>query len=178
MRVAYLGNLAGVLTFLEEHRGVELAAWVVEQGDLDGTSSAETVKTLPFKVFPVLTKGCIRRALKEAGPLDLGIIANFGIILPPDVLTIPARGFVNAHMGLLPENRGKNPIETSIRRGDLVTGVTLHRVTEIVDAGPVLSTRTISMGAAPEPCAIFDRLSSLVPDMLSEHLSSESSSKR
>lgn len=169
MRVVYLGNLAGVLTFLEEYPGVELAAWIVEQGDLEGASISEAVQRLPFKVFSVLTKGCVRRALREAGPLDLGIIANFGIILPPDVLGVPKRGFVNAHMGLLPENRGKNPIAASIRRGDLVTGVTLHEVTESVDAGPILLMKTISMGAMPEPGAIFDRLSNLIPQMLADH---------
>src|SRR3989344_3512993 len=70
---------------------------------------------------------------------DLGIIAAYGQILPKDILAIPQYGFLNVHPSLLPRHRGSSPIQYTILSGDQKAGVTIIRISEEVDAGPILA---------------------------------------
>jgi methionyl-tRNA formyltransferase len=69
---------------------------------------------------------------------DLSVVVAYGQILPTAVLNVPAMGSVNLHASLLPSLRGAAPINWSIVRGDAVTGVTVMRMVEQMDAGPIL----------------------------------------
>ena len=67
------------------------------------------------------------------------VVAAFGQILPPAVLALPAHGCLNVHASLLPRYRGAAPIPATIQAGDAVTGVTLMRMDEGMDTGPILA---------------------------------------
>ena len=69
---------------------------------------------------------------------DLSVVVAYGQILSLEVLSVPPRGSVNLHASLLPALRGAAPINWSIVGGDTVTGVTVMRMVEQVDAGPIL----------------------------------------
>ncbi len=69
---------------------------------------------------------------------DLSVVVAYGQILSREVLDVPAMGSVNLHASLLPELRGAAPINWAIVRGDTVTGVTVMRMVEQMDAGPIL----------------------------------------
>ena len=69
---------------------------------------------------------------------DLSVVVAYGQILSREVLDVPALGSVNLHASLLPALRGAAPINWSIVRGDTVTGVTVMRMVEQMDAGPIL----------------------------------------
>ncbi len=69
---------------------------------------------------------------------DLSVVVAYGHILRREVLDVPALGSFNVHASLLPELRGAAPIHWAIVRGYEVTGVTIMRMTEAMDAGPVL----------------------------------------
>lgn len=70
---------------------------------------------------------------------DLCCIAAFPWILPQEVLATPRLGTVNVHFSLLPRHRGKSPLQAAYEAGDRTTGVTLHWVTEEVDAGEIIA---------------------------------------
>jgi methionyl-tRNA formyltransferase len=74
---------------------------------------------------------------------DLGVVAAYGRILPDMVLRIPERGMINVHASLLPKYRGAAPIHRAVINGDPETGVTIMRVVQELDAGPMLDTVTI-----------------------------------
>lgn len=76
--------------------------------------------------------------MESIGPIDLGIMANFGIILSQETLSAPKSGIVNFHPGLLPEQAGRTPVARLLKAGGGTSGLTIHRVTAQVDAGPVL----------------------------------------
>lgn len=76
-----------------------------------------------------------------AGAFDVGVVVAFGMILRPDVLTVPRRGFLNVHFSLLPRWRGAAPVERAIMAGDEVSGVTIMAMDEGLDTGPVLASR-------------------------------------
>ena len=70
---------------------------------------------------------------------DLVVVAAFGQILRPEVLAIPPHGCLNVHASLLPRYRGAAPIPAAILAGDERTGVTIMRMDEGLDTGPMLA---------------------------------------
>jgi methionyl-tRNA formyltransferase len=69
---------------------------------------------------------------------DISVVAAYGHILKPEILEIPTHGSLNIHASLLPELRGAAPINWAIVRGHEVTGVSIMRMEEGLDSGPVL----------------------------------------
>lgn len=78
------------------------------------------------------------KELKNLEP-DLAIIAAYGKILPKEILDIPSHGFLNVHPSLLPKYRGASPIQYAILNGDSETGVTIMKIDEKMDHGPILA---------------------------------------
>ncbi|MBI2446819.1 MAG: methionyl-tRNA formyltransferase [Parcubacteria group bacterium] len=70
---------------------------------------------------------------------DLAIIAAYGKILPKEILEIPHHGFINVHPSLLPKYRGASPIQYAILNGDEEMGVTIMKIDEDMDHGPILA---------------------------------------
>jgi len=78
--------------------------------------------------------------LREIGALspDLSVVVAYGRILRSEVLDVPVRGSINLHASLLPALRGAAPINWAIIQGMRSTGVTVMRMVEKMDAGPIL----------------------------------------
>lgn len=72
---------------------------------------------------------------------DLAIVAAYGLILPKAVLDAPAGGCINVHASLLPRWRGAAPVQRAILAGDQLTGVTIMKMDEGLDTGPMLLKR-------------------------------------
>jgi len=75
--------------------------------------------------------------LKALAP-DISVVVAYGHILPRAVIELPARGTINIHASLLPLLRGAGPIQAAILGGHPRTGVTIMRMVEALDAGPVI----------------------------------------
>ncbi len=69
------------------------------------------------------------------------LVASYGQIIPKDILEIPKIGCLNIHPSLLPRYRGPSPIQQAIINGENETGVTIIKMTENVDAGPIIAQR-------------------------------------
>ena len=76
---------------------------------------------------------------------DLAVVAAYGLILPKPILDAPKAGAVNVHASLLPRWRGAAPIQRAILTGDEVTGVTIMRMEEGLDTGPMLLKRELDI---------------------------------
>lgn len=74
---------------------------------------------------------------------DVICVACFPWRFPRALLALPRLGCLNVHPSLLPDNRGPDPLFWTFRRGDEETGVTIHRMDERLDAGPILAQRAI-----------------------------------
>lgn len=172
IRIAYLGNLPEVARRLADLPGVELAACLVEEGDAEVSEIENTFAGTGTAVCRVRNRQDVKRALRGCGPITQALMANFGIILDREILGIPADGCVNAHFGLLPTYPGRNPLLEALANGDRVVGVTLHRVTEKIDGGPILETRTLAVGESAVPYDVFMGMRGLVMRLLSDHLDS------
>lgn len=80
--------------------------------------------------------------LEEA---DLGVIAAYGQILTKEQLNTPKYGAINVHPSLLPKYRGPSPIQQAILNGDKTTGVTIIKMDEEVDHGPIIYQDTLEL---------------------------------
>lgn len=78
------------------------------------------------------------KALLESLKPDIAIVAAYGKLLPGEILEIPKFGFINVHASLLPKYRGAAPIQWALLNGERETGVTIFKLTELLDAGPMI----------------------------------------
>jgi methionyl-tRNA formyltransferase len=101
------------------------------------------------------------QALRAAGPLDLAVVVAYGRILRPSELEIPARGMLNLHFSLLPRWRGAAPVSRALMAGDPMTGVTIFRIDEGLDTGPVLTAQAIDIEPGETAGALTARLATL-----------------
>ncbi len=77
---------------------------------------------------------------------DLAVVAAYGKMLPAWLLAKPRLGFINVHASLLPKYRGASPVHRAVMAGDAETGVTIMRVVQALDAGPMLAQRSLTIG--------------------------------
>jgi len=71
---------------------------------------------------------------------DLGVLADYGQIIPQALLDLPAHGILNVHPSLLPRHRGATPVPATILAGDAEAGVTIIRMDAGLDTGPIVAT--------------------------------------
>ena len=107
--------------------------------------------------------------LRSLAP-DVMVVVAYGQIIPPAVLSIPAKGVVNVHASLLPRHRGAAPVAGAILAGDRETGVTIMRMDEQLDHGPVLATRETAIGSREDAAALTARLAEMGAELLVETL--------
>jgi methionyl-tRNA formyltransferase len=100
--------------------------------------------TIPTLAPVSLEEPAFLDALRQFNP-DLFVVVAFPI-LPPILLTLPSKGSVNIHPSLLPQYRGAAPIERAILAGEKVSGLSIFRLEEKVDQGPILAQAAFAIG--------------------------------
>lgn len=76
----------------------------------------------------------------------LAIVAQYGLLIPKHILNAFPHGVLNVHTSLLPKYRGASPIQTAIMNGDNETGVTIMKMDEGLDTGPILLQKKLTLG--------------------------------
>ena len=97
----------------------------------------------------------------KALDLDAAVVVSYGHILPKAFLDAPVLGCINIHGSLLPRWRGAAPIHRAILAGDAETGVTIMRMDEGLDTGPMLLAERTPISAADTAESVHDRLAEL-----------------
>jgi len=100
---------------------------------------------------------------------DLIIVAAYGAILPPEIIDLPRLGCVNVHASLLPAWRGAAPIQRGILAGDVLAGISIMRMEEGLDTGPVCATRSTPVDDK-DTASLTTELASVGARLLSEVL--------
>jgi methionyl-tRNA formyltransferase len=172
MRIVFFGTPEFAVASLERllHERYDLAA-VVTQPDKPQGRSRSTLVEPPVKLaaakagLQVLqperpTGDVFLASLRRLAP-DLGVVVAYGHILRRDLLTLPPRGMINVHASLLPRLRGAAPIQHAILEGDGVTGVSIMRMEEGLDSGPVLLQVDTPIGERETAGELSGRLAEL-----------------
>ena len=116
--------------------------------------------------LPVRTPARLKRDTAEheafaALDLDVAVVAAYGLILPKPMLDAPRRGCLNIHASLLPRWRGAAPIHAAILAGDTESGVTIMRMEEGLDTGPMLLKEATPIGPDTTVQALHDALAEI-----------------
>ena len=85
--------------------------------------------------------------LRQHSP-DVAVVAAYGKLIPPDLLSLPRLGMLNVHASLLPKYRGAAPVHRAIMNGEAETGVTIMQMVEALDAGDMLARSARAIGAS------------------------------
>lgn len=101
----------------------------------------ETLKKSPnLEIIKIIKdKNELQSLTKTDFRPDLGIVASFGALIPQKVINWPKKGLLNLHPSLLPKYRGPTPVPTAILNGEKETGLTIIKVDEQIDHGPIVS---------------------------------------
>jgi methionyl-tRNA formyltransferase len=119
---------------------------------------------------PVLAPATLR---DEAAPAefrafnaDAAVVAAYGLILPKSILDAPRLGCFNVHASLLPRWRGAAPINRAIMAGDAESGVTIMKMDEGLDTGPMANAERVPIGADMTAGELHDVLARLGADLM------------
>ena len=179
MRIVFMGTPAFSVpilkSLLEKH---EVVLVVTQPDKLVGRKQILTpseVKACALKhnlpVFQPIKIKDDYQAVIDAKP-DIIITAAFGQFIPKIVLDYPRLGCINVHGSLLPKYRGGSPIQTSIIRGEKETGITIMYMASKMDAGNIIAQRSIPILDDDNNGTMFEKLSVLGTELLSEVLPS------
>jgi methionyl-tRNA formyltransferase len=147
MRVGFAGTPAFAATVLAAilDRGFEVPLVLTQPDRPQGRGlklAASAVKVLALArglavQQPTALKTEAARAPALAVPLDVLVVAAYGLILPPEVLAWPRHGCLNVHASLLPRWRGAAPIQRALLAGDTESGITIMGMDAGLDTGPI-----------------------------------------
>jgi methionyl-tRNA formyltransferase len=93
--------------------------------------------------------------------LDAAVVAAYGLILPKAMLDAPRLGCINIHASLLPRWRGAAPIQAAILAGDAATGITIMRMNEGLDTGPMLLREAVPITQSTTTETLHDTLAAM-----------------
>jgi methionyl-tRNA formyltransferase len=104
------------------------------------------------------------------GAPDLLVLADYGKIVPQQILDLPRFGALNLHPSLLPRHRGATPIEAAILEGDKETGVSLMRMDAGLDTGPLIAQRRVPLRRDETAPQLEGILAGVAAELLTETL--------
>lgn len=97
---------------------------------------------------------------------SLGIVVAYGKIIPLNILGMFPFGCLNIHPSLLPKYRGSSPIQSAILNSDLETGVSIIKLDEKMDHGPIVARKSIEISAEETAESLHDKLSQVGAELL------------
>jgi methionyl-tRNA formyltransferase len=181
VRTVFLGSGAfavPVLAALAAQRGVDLTGVVTAPARPVGRR--QELKPTPVAAWAtdndvaVLAPTRLRDAasvdsLREHRP-ELLVLADYGQIVPQEVLDLPRHGALNLHPSLLPRHRGAAPIQAALLAGDEETGVTLMLMDAGLDSGPIIAQARQRLTGEETAPALEEMLAGRAAELLAESL--------
>ena len=101
---------------------------------------------------------------------DLVIVVAYGQIIPREFLNLTKKGFINIHASLLPKWRGAAPIQRSIMNLDRETGISIMKIAEQLDTGPVCNTYKIDLDNNLNSSDVADKLSLIAAEKILDNI--------
>ena len=165
-RALFLGTPESAIPALLEVARVSELGLVVTQPDRprgrSGNPQPPPVKVEAERLGITVAQPSSSEELEEAvvssGPWDIGVVVAYGRLLTRRVFDAPALGMINIHFSLLPRWRGAAPVARAILEGDTMTGVTIMRIEEGLDTGPVLTAQAVDIDESEDAGTLTTRL--------------------
>jgi methionyl-tRNA formyltransferase len=180
-RAIFLGTgefAVPILGSLAAHPAIDLVAVVTAPPRPAGRGRAVGASPVAARAavlgLPVIAPERLRApasvaAIRALAP-DLLVLADYGQIVPRELLELPAHGALNLHPSLLPRHRGASPIPAAILAGDRETGVTLMRMDAGLDSGPLIAQRRLALDGTEGAPELEARLARMAAALLADTL--------
>lgn len=151
----------GILTMPDAKRG--------RGQELSENDFAAYGRTIRKPVFKPRNASELLEVLDSTRP-DVVVTASYGRLIKSRELNHPPYGWLNVHFSLLPRWRGAAPVQRALEAGDSVTGVTVFKLDEGLDTGPIYSSKSYTMLGNETSNSLLQHLSEMSIDPLSEAL--------
>jgi methionyl-tRNA formyltransferase len=131
----------------------------------DVTAITDALKSAGHEIIAsVETQADLKKlpALKSAHPDALAVLASFGYIIPQSIIELfEPIGILNIHPSLLPRYRGSTPIESAILNGDTETGVSIMKIAQKMDSGPLYAQKSLKIDPNDDKFTLAAKLTAL-----------------
>ena len=101
---------------------------------------------------------------------DIAIVVAYGQIIPKEYLSLVKKGFINIHASLLPKWRGAAPIQRSIMNLEKETGISIMKIGEKLDTGPICNSYKVSIKNEDSSETISEKLSALAAEKILDNI--------
>lgn len=123
------------------------------------------VEILEIEKFRIENSSKIENLKEKIKGVDIGLVFAYLGFIPQNLLNIPTYGFWCIHPSLLPKYRGASPIATALINGDRETGVTIIKMDEKIDHGPIIAQKKYRILSTDKRPDLEKKLSALAFDM-------------
>ena len=135
----------------------------------------EAALDMGLTIHQPANKAELATVLGDLESFELGVVVAYGRILSREVLETPSAGMLNVHFSLLPRWRGAAPVARAVMAGDAMSGVTIIKLDEGLDTGPVLTAQALDIGVDETAGELTERLAAvgarLLASVIPEYLS-------
>lgn len=159
MKVVFFGSsryVVPVLDMLYTFHNLPLVV-TTEQGSLDPIPFYCKAKKIDC-IRIIKSANLISSYQIESSGARLGVVADFGLIIPPQVIKFFEFGIINIHPSILPKYRGASPVQSAILNGDRKTGVTIIQLDKHMDHGPILTLQEDEIAPNDTSKSLYERL--------------------
>ena len=140
MRIVFFGTSQYCLPVLESLKNnFELVQVITREDKPVGRKQVLTPSAT--KIWAIKNGVHLQETTSLEGKFDLGIVADYGRIISEKEFNLPKLGTFNIHFSKLPDLRGASPVQQTILRGDKTAWVTIFKIEETLDTGPILDQR-------------------------------------
>ncbi len=167
MKIAFFGTPKIAAIVLAKLTNSQFKPQLVITGHDKNLGRGQALKATPVKLEAKKANIKISYEISDLdSSFDVAILVAFGQIIPKNILAIPKLGFVNIHPSLLPKYRGPSPIHQAILNGDKTTGVTIIKLDEELDHGPILAQKELEIDTNDTHDSLAEKLANLGADLL------------
>lgn len=177
LRVVFAGTPESAASALNSliHSGVQIVGVLTREDasvgrtrELRPSAVAATASDLGIAVYKTNIIDNSARQWLESLSVDIGVVVAYGSIFNQETLRVPRLGWLNLHFSLLPEFRGAAPVQHAILSGKMETGVTVFRLDEGIDTGPVVSQKKLSIDILDTASTLLTKLTTVGSILLAE----------
>lgn len=171
LKIVFLGTPQNAAIVLEKLAASPFKPSLVITGQDQKASRGLPLKATAVKLVAEIHKIAVDYKLSAIdNTFDLAILVAFGQMIPEKILKRPKYGFLNIHPSLLPKYRGPSPIYQAILTGDEKTGITIIKLDNELDHGPILAQKELAVENTDTHQSTMERTAILGADVLIEIL--------
>jgi len=173
LKIIFFGSSDYVIPIIEVLKNNFELSLVITTEKSQGTVPSFCIKNkIPYLSIRQFSNSTTQQLQRIKAPV--AVLADFGLIIPEEILNAFPKGIINLHPSLLPKYRGPTPVQTAILNGEKTTGISIMKLDKEIDHGPILGQEKEEILSNDTAETLYKRLfgkgASLLLNMLNKYL--------